>query len=203
MNDQKLLPCPFCNEKPIKHWDDSYAVCETIGCPIKGIRMPIPKWNTRHSEPVEGDMEDHDAEISALAYARCVKMWRERIRERINILEFDIEQMKPQLNTMGNIEVTKMINSALHRMNELKSLLSGPTPTTKHGEVKQCTFYPCVNNIVRDCNHETCGDYQPIKPTLTPNLDTLTPTTDADGWIEEQKKRLKRMLDMNPNKPKE
>ena len=92
---QELLPCPFCNEKPIKAWDDSYAFCDTIDCPIKGLRMPIIKWNTRFDAPNVDGLEDHDAETSALARELCNREWVEKINKQIEYWD--------KINGMGGL----------------------------------------------------------------------------------------------------
>jgi hypothetical protein len=49
--------CPFCGNRPIRAWDDSYAFCDTDGCPIKGFRIHTNKWNSRIEQTEAGKVK--------------------------------------------------------------------------------------------------------------------------------------------------
>lgn len=48
----KLLPCPFCGDKPKKRWDDDaldYVHCQNQDCDLYDSVMAEDYWNTRHN----------------------------------------------------------------------------------------------------------------------------------------------------------
>ena len=64
MNDQKLLPCPFCGGEAIVE-DVRWVKCSNEKCILGGrwaIQHNIDKWNTRHSGPKPADMDNSIAE---------------------------------------------------------------------------------------------------------------------------------------------
>lgn len=155
--------------------------------------------------PIHSDPPEFNPDLNTAlneGWNRCDQMWRDRIQERINILEFDIQEMKPLLNTMGNIEVSKMISTASFRMNTLKSLLSDTEP--KSPEPKQstdsCDCVRLLGSTEREDGKyycDICGKEQyPVGSiSQSPEVHNLStePTVniqgqspDADGWVKSE-----------------